>query len=400
MRKLLFFLGALLSVVSLQATHSGSILESFTVTTENVTVREFTESALHLKTNSKNYMVKLEPNETGTVMFSLTDIVYTSTARFSNLAFGVKITGYQGSEIIYPIISTDDVNDRVMIEQNVVKFQDINGMIPVMFDIRVDSINLEFFNSIDIDVHQMLGIMDLKIVPHQKAITNPLLTSCETGKVMIGIDGSSSIDKKERGVIGRQMLHLVKESGYAQDSSTLCIMEFGTEVHSYTESQDPKTLYKAIKNYKRGRNYKRNNTSWTNWNAAFDKAIESNPEIFIFITDGWSNWDSEGPASFSSQYEELIRKSNTLKENGTRLLFITCGLEYHGASRSNLYPFLNGLVTRELYGMELHPETQLHEIDLVSLTEFASLDAINLASVYECPEEFALEIEEGFIQSE
>ena len=391
MRKLLFLLKILTIFAAPEATFAeSSILESFDVTTQNAVVRESTESSLHLKSSHRAYFVKLEPNEYGNVVFSLSDINYATTAAMAgNLAFGVRITGFRGEDIVNPIINVDDVNDKIFIQGNVVKFQNINGSIPVMFDRQVDSVNLEFFNNYEMDVKQYVAIHDLRIMQIEETCPNPILAQADGGSIMIGIDGSSSINKKERTVIGKQMLNLVKRSGYAKDTNAMAIVEFGSDIHANTQSTDHKELYKAIKNYRKGKNRpgKKKATSWTNWAAAFDAAIEAQPEIFVFITDGWSNWEAEGPSSFVGQYQELVEKTNQLKKNGTRLLFITCGLTNFGGGQSTIYAFLNGTTTRELYDIELGPDVQLHEIDLISLTEFQSLDAINLATVFDVPEE-------------
>lgn len=396
MRKLLFVFGLVCNIgTSLSSYANSSILESFDITTENAVVRDHSGSSLHLNSSSRSYFVKLEPNKQGNVVFSLSDINYASTVRVTNLAFGVRITGYLGEHVINPIISVDDVNDRVVIEGNVVKFQNIHGMIPVMFDHQVDSVNLEFFNNYEMDVKQYLAIHDLKIMPKQETLPNPILAQSEGGSIMIGIDGSSSIDKKERTVIGKQLLQLVKRSGFAQDTNTMSIVEFGSEVHASTESTDQKELYRAIKAYRKGKNHpSKKRTSWTNWAAAFDAAIAGKPEIFVFITDGWSNWQGEGQSSFVGQYHKLVAKTNKLKENGTRLLFITCGLAEQGGSMSTLYPFLGGSQTRQLVDFQLGPDVQLHEVDLISLNEFASLEEIDLTTIFDVPEEESVSSEE------
>ncbi len=176
---------------SLSTFANNSVLESFDVITENAVVRDHTGSTLHLKSSSRWYFIKLEPHKQGNVVFSLSDINYSSTIRASNLAFGVRITGYIGEYAINPIISVDDVNDRVVIEGNVVKFQNIHGMIPVMFDQQVDSVNLEFFNNYEMDVQQYIAIHDLKIIPRQEACPNPILAQSEGGSFMFGVDGYS-----------------------------------------------------------------------------------------------------------------------------------------------------------------------------------------------------------------
>ena len=389
MKNLILLTGVLLTLLNPQAILANSILETFTITTRNVVVREFTESSIQLKSVNNSYFIKLEPNKSGRVVFALTGIGYSSTAKVSNLWFGVKITGYRNNKTVQPIISLDDINKDIIIEQNTVKFQWISGSLPVVFDQRVDSVNLQFFNSHGLDVSQYLGIQDLRIIPLIDVSTNPLLTSCEQNNIMIGIDGSSSIDKRERAIISNQLLNFVKKSNLQEDSSTLCILEFGTSLLAVDESAEKDAQIKTIKRYKRGRNHTTKETSWTNWSVAFDEAIERKPDIFIFITDGWSNWFDKEPMSFTAQYTQLIEKSNTLKENGTRVVFITSGMDSHITSKSNLFPFLNGNLTMAVHEGLLFSKISLNDVDLIAMTEFSTLRTFNMASILDCPEDIA-----------
>jgi len=237
-------------------------------------------------------------------------------------------------------------------------------------------------------VNQYLSIEDLRIVPPMTVASNPELTACEKNDIMIGIDGSSSIDKRERVIIGNQLLNFVKKSGIQEDSSSLCILEFGTKLLAVDESADRDAQIKTVKRYKKGINKHSKETSWTNWSAAFDEAIARKPDIFIFITDGWSNWNMQQPKSFSAQFETLIDKCNTIKSNGTRLVFVTSGMDTHATGKSNLFPFLNGNLTMVRHEGSLYNDASLYDVDLIAMTEFSTLRKFNLASILDCPREY------------
>ncbi len=363
---------------------TANILESFRITMQNIEVRQCNESSIQFKTDSSSYMIKLEPNKSGTVVFSLSGIGYASTVKFSNLLFGVTITGYHDNTEVYPIFSVDDVNKDILVDGNRIIFPHIYGAIPVWFNEQVDSINLQFSNSLSADVAQYLGIQDLHIIPPMNIAANPEVIPCQDNMVMIAVDGSSSIDKREREMIGTQLLEFVRKSSFTQDSNQLCVVEFGSNVLSVVESPDKHILVDALQRYKRGKNHDAKFTTWTNWSAAFDAAIKRKPELFIFITDGWSNWTGK-PSSFSAQYETLLAKCNQLKTNGTRLLFVTSGIDGQGNSKSILSAFLNGDRTHELHEDVLADDTDLSDVDLITLTSFGTMHALNFASVLSCP---------------
>lgn len=397
MNKLIYQAALLLTLIVPHVSRATSILESFSITTHNVVVREFTESSIQLRSASNSYFIKLEPSKYGKVVFGLSGIGYSSTAKVTNLWFGARITGYSQGEVVHPIISVDDINREIIVEENVIKFQWISGSLPVVFDRHVDSVNLQFFNSYGMDVNQYLAIEDLRIVKSMEVSENPVLTTCEENNIMIGIDGSSSIDKRERAIIGSQLLNFVKKSDIREDSSTLCILEFGTNILAVDESAERDAQIKTVKRYKKRRNHRSKETSWTNWSAAFDEAITRKPDIFIFITDGWSNWDDDKPKSFSAQYEHLIEQCNTLKANGTRLVFVTSGMDNHSGGKSNLFPFLNGNLTMAVHEGLLFGDTDLYDVDLIAMQEFSTLRQFKLSSVIECQDEVAVvEQEEVF----
>ncbi len=367
--------------------HAANILESFTVTTKNVEVRQFTESSIQLRTDSNSYFVMLEPNKAGSVVFSLSGIGYTTTAKLSNLRFGVIITGFHGGEEVFPTYSFDDVNKDITLDQHMLIFERIYGSIPVWFNEQVDSIHLRFSNSFAVNVCQYLGIQDLKVLTNMEIPPNPTFLPRQQNRVMIGLDGSSSIDKEERTAIGQQLMEFVRKSGFTQDSNSLCILEYGSDIISVMESSERHALVDALRKYTRDRNNKSKYTSWTNWAKVFDEAIHRKPDIFIFITDGWSNWSGNGPASFSAQYESLIARCNILKKNGTRLLFITSDMDSQKNSKAVLCNFLNLNQTRELQGGTLSPDESLKDVDLITMRGFSNMSDINFSSIMMCPAE-------------
>lgn len=360
------------------------ILESFTVTTQNVAVREFSGSSIELRSDSNAYFIKLEPNREGKVMFSLAGIGYTSTVRFTNLLFGVRIVGYCGEEEVYPTFSFDDVNRDIVMDNHMLIFQRIYGTLPVWFDEHVDSINLQFSNSHSVNMSQYLGIRDLRILAPAEISANPVLTTCRPNQVMIALDGSSSIDKDERTSIGNQLLEFSRRSGFARDSHQLFIAEFGTQVFSVDEATDRKDAVYAMKQYKRDKNHKSKYTSWTNWSAVLDEAIQRKPDLLILITDGWSNWTQQGPCSFSAQYETLIQKSNQLKSTGTRIVFVTAGMDAQQSTGVIFGNLLNGTQTLDVRASECTAETSLADADLVTLSDFTMMERIDFSTLLHC----------------
>ena len=381
MNRLSLPLAVLAMLLTLTVCRAENALESFSITMHNVEIREQIGSDLALIADSQSYSVKIVPHKDGRVVFALSGIGYASTARVPGLVFGLKITGYSGDYVIHPTYSIDDNNRDVRVMNDTLVYRRIYGTLPVWFDQRVDSIRLEYFNSMELPLKQYCGIHDLMVIPFQKVCANPELEFKDDGSVMIGIDGSSSIDKRERAIIGRQLLGVVRSSVMKGDTNALCIMEFGTDIHALVESSNERELAHAIKRYKRDKHNRSENTRFTNWSVAFDEALDRKPDLFIFITDGWSNWHQQRETSFSAQFEVLVAKCNALKKNGTRVLFITAGLDTYDTSKTNLRPFLNGSDTRELRAVEFDENMGLSGVDLVTMDEFQQMEQIDLASL-------------------
>jgi hypothetical protein len=387
--KLIFL--SLLFYSGLAIGSSNSILtddEAFRVTPHNVEVKEITSNSIDLRANTDVYSIKLEPNREGNVIFSLSGIRFRSTALFSNLSFSVKITGYNEGNMIFPAFSIDDVNEDIVTDQNTVTFERIYGSIPVWFDQRLDSIHIEYSNSMTADVHQYVRINDLKIVTPIDVSPNPEIEPCEENEIMIAIDGSSSIDKTERKTVGNQLITFAKETKDSPCFGSLCVMEFGSGISSIVTSSKKKTLVDALQKYKRRKNHKRKSSSYTNWSVAFDEAIKRKPAVFVFITDGWSNWVGNHAISFTSVYHDLIQKSNTLKVNGTRILIITSDLDAHQGSKSILSKLLNSDETLELNEESLTIDSDLSAVDLISMTGFSKMSELQFSSMITCSPEF------------
>lgn len=373
----------LLAPLQVKAEH---FLEAFKVSMKDVEVRELTESSIQLKADTNAYVVKLEPNKEGKVTFSLSGIGYLATVKIPDLMFGVRIIGYREDLVVKPAYSFDDVNKDILMKDDMLIFERIYGALPVWFDTQVDSIMLYFSNSHSVNMDQYLGLQDLRIVEQTEICENPVITPCDKSRVMIAIDGSSSIDREERGLIGSQLVEFARKSGFARDSHQLCVVEFGTSILAVTETLDKHELVNAMQDYKRRNNHKDKYTRWTNWSVAFEEAIQRKPDIFIFITDGWSNWKGEGPVSFSAQYETLVDYCNTLKDHGTRIMFITSGLDTHQNSKSVMASMLSGDATVQLTDWNLNPTESLCTVELITLKDFTGITRVNFGSVLLCPE--------------
>ncbi len=362
---------------------TANVLESFAVTMHDVEVRVLTETSIQFISDKHTYRILLRPNHEGRVMFSLAGIGYASTVRFSNLHFGVRVTGYHGEEIVMPVFNLDDVNRDVCIDRDVLTFRRIYGALPVWFNTQVDSVVLHFSNSHGADIDQYLAIQDLRLRPAMDILPNPDYIPCNAQRVMIALDGSSSIDNYERRLIGRHLLDFVRNSMNRNDPIQFTIVEYGSEILSLVESADRREVISALQNYKRG-THKPRTLQWTNWSAVFDAATVAQPDLLIFISDGWSNWRDERPVSFSAQYETLAWQCNTLKSQGTRLLFVTAELDTQHNSKAIFGSFLNGMHTRESRDADLPEDVRLFEIDLITLDRVSRIREVDFSSILEC----------------
>ncbi len=376
---LLLFLG-LFGFIS---SYGNGLHDNFEVQTERAELYERTSSALKFESDSPTYMVKLEPNIEGAIMFAIGRHGYLTTARVKNLFFGVLIEGFKFGEVVAPIFNLDDSYKTVGVDGNFLVFKSNNQPISITFNTAVDSIKLHFSNSHGLNVQQFLTIEGLQVIDEVENLANPALTNCDQRSIMIGVDGSSSIDKKERKIIAKQFRELFKKTYIDLDSNLISLMEFGKEVYSISEAMEKKVIVKNFKEYQKNKNKANRKTSYTNWEAAFEKAIERSPDVFVFVTDRWSNYGENGPASFNEQFRRLVIKCRKLKANGTRLLFITSGL--NGDYRGNyaLYAMLSQYDTNELQDDKIFA-ADLKTVDLVSLEDFTAFNHLDLSSLLEC----------------
>lgn len=357
----------------------------FIVTTKNAEVNEMTASSIQLKSEHFSYLIKLQPNKVGNVAFSLSGIGYSATEKVRDLAFQVKITGYSGEREVYPAFSVNAENEEIVARENFVRFRRIKESIPVWFNESVDSIKLEYSNSHSINVHQYIWIHDLQILHDIKVVKNPVFTPCRENKIMIAIDGSSSIDRKERKTMSKEFVRLVKDAEHSPDTNTFAILEYRTGVIASITSTDSKELIQAITNYKKGKNRDKAVSDWSNWSVAFDEAIQERPELFIFITDGWSNWQEGEASSFTSVFGHLIEKSNLIKENGTRILFITADMNPAEGATSILHNFLGKDNTYVENETSLDSGSDLTHVDLIHLESLSSMRQVPLHTLIACP---------------
>ncbi len=375
---------------------SGSLIEeAFKVSTHNVEVKKFTDTSIQLKSEKDAYVIKLEPNRVGNVAFSLSGIGYLATYEFRDLRFGIRITGYKADEKVFPTFNMDANNEEIRIENNTLIFHQIHGSIPVWFHEQVDSIKLEYENSLRANVHQYLQIEDLRIIADSEIQTNPALSACEKQHIMVAIDGSSSILPEERRHIAKQFLKIVRHSEMAKDSNTFTILEFGSDVLSEQNVDSRKDLIRTLKEYKKMKRWRNREISWTNWSSAFQAAIESGPDLFIFVTDGWSNWLDSRPASFTAQYEQLISQTNKIKHNGTRILFVASKMDHGHEAETVLQHYLNGTQTTVVTIEETTERADVGYADLVKISAFTDLERINFATILQCPEEKRNLVETG-----
>lgn len=362
---------------------STSVLESFTVKILNVEVRELKESSIQFKTDTSAYSIHLEPKVEGNVIFSLAGISYASTARFSNLLFSIEIIGFKNDTFVYPTFIVDEINKDITIDHNSIVFNRIYGSVPVIFNEEVDSVRLYYSNSLDLNADQYLGISDLRIVPPQEIVANPSLEPCVQNDVMIAIDLSASSDKEKRARIGEQLLDFVSHTACTRDTHQFVVFEFGSGIQPMIASSEKQDHIDALKKYQRHQNDKSNASTRTNWSIVFEEAALRKPDLLVVIMDGWSNWSGQEPSSFTTHYEQLISLCNTLKKNGTRLLFITSDLDPHESAKVILSNLLNNEQTRVLQPGMMQ-DVNLRDVDLITMKGFSAMTEINLASILEC----------------
>jgi hypothetical protein len=356
--------------------------QDFTIKTMKVDVQEMHATMMLLKADSSQYSIKLEPKKTGNVAFSLSGIVYQSNFTMSNLFFRVTVTGYKNDEIVYPTINLDQTNKHIHRDNNQLTFQSINGSVPVWFHEDVDSIHLNYSNSHSVMIPQYLSIHGLRIMEDFTVIENPIMEQYQKGQnIMIAVDGSSSIEKKERKMISNFLGKFVRSMRTLVDSSSLSLVEYGSEINSNTISTQKKSSMVAVRTYKKAKNQSENSIISTNWSAVFEEAQKTNPDILIFITDGWSNWKNGKTESFSSIYQGLLDATNSLKSNGTRLIFVTLEMNPDGDLLNMLSPLLNGDQTVEHLG-PIEEYTNLSQIDLIALENVKDLSQTHMENLF------------------
>ena len=383
-----FMLFCMISSLSVSA---GSILDDFRVSLIKAELTDFTERSLKLESLSPTYSIMLEPNASGPVAFALGRHAIRSTVVPPNLFFGVRIEGFKNGKLVLPSFTIDESYEDLHIDSSFVVFRHIFAPIPVLFESGVDSIRLRFSNSHKYNFHQYFTISELQILGKTETLSNPDLIDCENHSIMIAIQGSNSIDKAERKTISKELMALFKNPASKLDSNEVCIMEFGKKVSSISESAEKKEIVSSIKSYKKAGKQATAKSGHANWGAALDQALEKKPDIFIMVTNSWSNYGNQGPSSINAQHAELVAKCNKLKTNGTRLLFITSGLYDESKSNMTLLSMLNQESTSKLIAEQQQAGFDLKSVDLIAMDGFENFKLIDLSSLIQCTQESVAE---------
>lgn len=361
------------------------IYDEFSVQFDNAQLSQFAGGSLEFESHSHEFSVKLEPNLDGQVMFSIGRHRFRSTIVPKDLYFGVRISGYYAGKVVNPSYTIDDSYRNVFVDSNMIIFQTIDFPLPVLFDSGVDSIILHFSNSHGFNFHQYYTIDELQVLETSTpSLDNPLVLDCEKQSIMIAIQGSNGIDKNERKTISKELSGLFKSSHDPADSNEVSILQFGKDIQQYVSTQDKKEILGTIKNYKKSSKTTLAKSKNTNWEAALDEALKHKPDIFILVTNSWSNYNSSGRATINAQHASLIKKCNAIKANGTRLLFITSGLYDENRSNSTLLGMLNASDTKSVTEDLIHQYVDLRSVDLVSMRGFEDFRLLDLSSLIQC----------------
>jgi|GEM_PF-2207319 len=375
-----------IALFSLVDSTARDVYDEFTIHSSNTDVSSFSDKTLRLESTSREFSTVLQPNLDGRVMFSLSDHRYRSTITPKNLYFGVRIEGFKDSMLVNPSINIDASFRDVFLDGNMLIFKQIDFPIPVLFESGVDSIRLHFSNSHGYNFHQYITIDELQVLESVETKANPILVDCEHQSIMVAIQGSDGISKAERKSISKQLRDFFKSGVSAADSTMVSIVEFGRKVTSSSESIDPKEISSTLKDYKKRAKSEEAKSSITNWQSALDEALEKQPDVFILVTNSWSNYSGGGLATINAQHAGLVEKCNEIKANGTRLLFITSGLYDQSKSNTTLLAMLNEQQTESIVQDSLHQQIDLKTVDLISMEGFRNFQMIDLTSLIRCSE--------------
>ncbi len=375
-----------IALLALVDSSAKGIYDEFTIHSSNTDVSSFSDKTLRLESTAREFSTVLEPNLDGRVMFSLSDHRYRSTITPKDLYFGVRIEGFKDSALVNPSINIDASFRDVFLDGNMLIFKHIDYPIPVLFESGVDSIRLHFSNSHGYNFHQYITIDELQVLESVETKSNPILLDCEHQSIMIAIQGSEGIDKVERKSIAKQLREFFKSGATLEDSTMVSIVEFGHKVTSSSEAINPKEISNTLKDYKKRAKSQEAKSSITNWQSALDEALDKKPDVFILVTNSWSNYSAGSLSTINAQHAGLVEKCNEIKANGTRLLFITSGLYDPNKGNTTLLAMLNEQQTESVVQDSLHHQLDLKTVDLIAMEGFRNFQLIDLSSLVRCSE--------------
>lgn len=359
--------------------------DNFRIYTDNVDVNSMVASSLQMQTTHGEYGLKLVPLHHGLVCFTLADIRYRTNVKVPNLFFRVQAVGYINGEEVLPNFNIDKSNPDVAVDKDKLYFKQIHGGIPVWFNEQVDSVKLTYSNSHGISLPQYLFLADLHLLSPQIDVNkNPSSSVGQKGKdIMLALDFSTSVTKRERRKMYRYFKSFTGEMEFTDADSSLAFLNFGTEVYDELEIRGKREFRKTFKASRYPEIDKINNhgTRYTNWSAPLLKALEERPKTLIILTDGWSNYFNGSQEIFTTHFADLVRLSNRVKENGTRIVFVTIGFNQETADQSLLSYLVDGR-SSQIFHDEHHDLSKVtRETDIISLRDYTSLKQLNLMAL-------------------
>lgn len=377
MKRLLIVCGIGLLLQGLLLANNTSDDSPFKIYTSNVEVKQWSSGSLEMFAKDYSYRIKLIPEGEGHVSFALSEITFRSTLLLPNLLFRVQIIGYKSDQVVYPIFCTDAMNDRIAFEDGQLTFRHIYGSIPVWFDEHIDSVELVYSNSHSINLEQSFKIDQLSLLPSVDVSFNPTNINLTSRRPMIAIDASSSMDDKARKTLIRHLSKMVKDYDTSDADSAFTFIEFSTDIDHQFEARDKKTFKKKIQSYL-AYDYDSDLVQFTNWSVALHKALIEKPTHLLLITDGWSNYYNGQKTGILNHINDLSELCNKIKQNGTRIIVMTSGLNQTQHSTDLLKQLLNGKRTAVYNPVMSHTYDDFIYADLIGLNDFKELKQLNL----------------------
>ncbi len=361
--------------------------KEFKIYTNNVEVNAIMARSLQMETIHNEYQLKLVPLSKGKVCFTLTDIRFRTTVKVPELLFRIEVKGYLNGEQVSPIFNVDRANQQTFIQGNKLYFREIYGGIPVWFNESVDSVKIIYSNSHGLDLPQYILLADLHLMPDFKSVKNPIPALTTTGdsiSFLIALDASSSMDKREKRKMHRYFMHFMDEvsPSEADTLASITFLNYGTEIYGEYNFQSKRDFRRAFRKIRR-KDIPASQTRYTNWSAPLNRALEEKPDVFIMVTDGWSNYYAGKPTILTRHFASLVHLCNKIKENGTRIIFVTTGFMQKNQPESLLTFLLDGENTRIVQGKDIDKPIYSQETDLIALSSFKELKEVKMLALFQ-----------------